>query len=247
MGWFEDAHLWPRLLTSSSGRDKLLSDIKQGEGVASMGSPLHGLTAGFKAHELMSPTVHINDRINDLRKNGSDGHINRARDDMHRYVQDGFKENWPVIAAFGGGLLAGGSGGGAAGGAAGGGSAAGGGASLSAGDAAALSAAEASAAMSGTSGVSAGGGMGMSAPAQGFNWMGAAQQGLGLLGSMGGQQQQQQPAAASPPPPQPQKENSLQQRVATQRRIQQLRQKPRKSLAEQQELQELMRNSQGTL
>jgi hypothetical protein len=245
MGWFQDAHMWPKLLASSSGRDKLLSDIKHGEGVASMGSPLHGLTAGFKAHELMSPTVHINDRIHDLRKNGSDGHINRARDDYHHYVQDGFKENWPVIAAFAGGF-AGGAGGGAGGGASGGSAAASGsGGLLSAGDAAALEAANISAASAGTSGVSSASGMGMSAPASGFNWGQAAQQGLGLLGQASGQGQQQPTAVA--PPPQQGNNQSLQQQMARTRRLQQLRAKPRKTLAEQQELQELMRNNQGQM
>lgn len=117
-------------------------------------------------------------------------------------------------------------------------SAAGSGGVLSGGDAAAMEAASASAA-GGTVNPS----MGMSAPAQGFNWSGAAQQGMGLLGQARGQQQPTAVAA----PPQQQQNNSLQQRVAMQRRIQELRQKPRKSLAEQQELQELMRNSQGLL
>lgn len=118
--------------------------------------------------------------------------------------------------------------------------AAGSGTALSGGDAAAMEAASASSAMGGTVNPS----MGMSAPAQGMNWSGAAQQGLGLLGSAN--QPQQQPVAMSAPPQQ-QQSNSLQQRVASQRRLQELRQKPRKSLAEQQELQELMRNSQGLL
>lgn len=137
-------------------------------------------------------------------------------------------------------------GGGASGAAAGGGSAAGGGA-ISAGDAAALEAANASAAMGGTSGISSASGMGMSAPAAGggFGWGDAAGQAMGLLGQMGGQQQQQ-PATAAPPPQQ-QPNNSLQRQVAMQRRMQQLRQKPRKSLAEQQELQELMRTAQGQM
>jgi hypothetical protein len=246
MSWFEDAHLWPQLLTSSEGRKGLLDDIKNGEGVASMGSPLHGLTAGYRMHELMSPTVHNWDRLQDYRDNGSDGILSRSRDQFHDYTKEAWDNNWPVAAAFLGGV-AGGAGGGAGGGsAAAGGGATGGGAALSAGDAAALEAANASAAMSGTSGMSASSGMGMSAPAQGFNWGAAAQQGLGLLGAAGGGQQQQ-PAAVSAPPPQQNNNETLQRRVAMQRRLQQLRQKPRKTLAEQQELQELMRNSQGLL
>lgn len=116
---------------------------------------------------------------------------------------------------------------------------------LSAGDAAAMDAAGASAAMNGTSGMSAASGMGMSAPSSGFNWSQLGQQGMGLLGQAQANPQQQPTAVSAPPQQQP--NNSLQQRVAMQRRIQQLRQKPRKSLAEQQELQELMRNSQGLL
>jgi hypothetical protein len=177
---------------------------------AEFGSPFHGLRAGLTLHELMSPSVHNWDRLQDYRDNGSDGILSRSRDQFHDYTKEAWDNNWPVLAAFAGGAAAGGGGGSAAGGASGG-SAAGSGMSLSAGDAAALEAANASAAMSGTSGMSASSGMGMSAPAQGFN------------------------------------NETLQRRVAMQRRLQQLRQKPRKTLAEQQELQELMRNSQGLL
>jgi hypothetical protein len=212
---------------------------------AEFGSPFHGLRAGLTLHELMSPSVHNWDRLQDYRDNGSDGILSRSRDQFHDYTKEAWDNNWPVLAAFAGGAAAGGGGGSAAGGASGG-SAAGSGMSLSAGDAAALEAANASAAMSGTSGMSASSGMGMSAPAQGFNWGAAAQQGLGLLGAAGGGQQQQ-PAAVSAPPPQQNNNETLQRRVAMQRRLQQLRQKPRKTLAEQQELQELMRNSQGLL
>lgn len=251
MGWFQDAFMWPQLLTSSEGRDKLKNDIRYGEGVASVGSPLHGLTAGYKLHELMSPTVHINDRIHDLRKNGSSGHFSRSRDDMHHYAQDAFKENIPALVGWmggaalgvgeGAGLLGGG---GAAGGAAGGGgaAAAGEGAGLLASDAAALEAASASAAMNGGGAVNAS--MGMSAPAQGFNWGGAAQQGLGLLGSASQAQPQQQGSAVISPAPQ-QDNRAMQQRVAQQRRLQQLRAKPRKTLEEQRELQELTLQVQG--
>lgn len=247
MSWFQDAFMWPQLLLSSDGRDKLKNDIKYGEGVASVGSPLHGLTAGYKLHELMSPTVHINDRIQNIRKDGfGSDHLKWAVDDQNHNLQDAFKENIPALTAFIGGGAGGAFGGGGSGAAGGAGSASGSGGLLSAGDAAAMEAAGASAGMSGTSGTSAASGMGMSAPAQGVNWGGMAQQGLGLLGQAGAGQQQQQPAAVSPPPQQ-QQNNSLQQRVAMQKRIQQLRQKPRKTLAEQQELQELMRNSQGLL
>ena len=247
MGWVEDAFLWPRLLASSDGRSQLKNDIKYGEGVASVGSPLHGLTAGYKLHELMSPTVHINDRIHDLRTNGTSGHFSRARDDLHHYGQDAFKENIPALLGWMGGAAAGiGEGGGILGGSAAGGSAAGsGGVAMSAGDAAALDAAGASAAMNGASGVSSASGMGMSAPASGFSWGDAAGQALGLLGSAGGAAgQQQQPVAVSAPPQQ-QQNQSLQKQMATAKRMQQLRMKPRKTLAEQQELQELMRNQMG--
>ena len=92
--------------------------------------------------------------------------------------------------------------------------------------------------MSGTSGASASSGMGMSAPAAGTDWLGMAQSGLGLLSGMGGGQQQ--PAAAQPPPQQ--NNNAEQQRrLQIQKRLQELRRKPRKTLAEQQEMQELMR------
>jgi hypothetical protein len=89
--------------------------------------------------------------------------------------------------------------------------------------------------------------MGMSAPASGggIDWLNIAGQGAGLLGQMGGQQQQ--PSAAVSAPPQQQQNNGLQQRVAMQKRIQALRQKPRKTLAEQQELQELLRNQTGQM
>ena len=158
-----------------------------------------------------------------------------------------------IIAAIYGGSAAGDalgglfSGGGSAAGGSSAGSGASGGGLLSGGDAAALDAASASAGMSGTSGVSASSGMGMNATGGGTNWMGMAQQGMGLLGSASGGQQQQQPAVATSPPPEQQRDSSLRQRVAMQKRIQQLRQKPRKTLAEQQELHELMRNSQGQL
>jgi hypothetical protein len=214
---------------------------------AQFGSPFHGLRAGKTIWELMSPTVHVKDRIEDLNKNGTGGHIDRSREQFHDYTKEAWDNNWPVAAAFLGGWAGGAGGGGAAGGGASGGSAAasGGGGILSAGDAAALEAANASAGMAGTSGVSAASGMGMAAPAAGFNWGSAAQQGLGLLGSAGGGQQQQQTAVA--PPPQQQPNQSLQQQMARTRRLQQLRMKPRKTLAEQQELQELMRNSQGQM
>jgi hypothetical protein len=64
-----------------------------------------------------------------------------------------------------------------------------------------------------------------------------------LLGSAGGQGQQQ-PAAVSSPPQQ-KDSTSLQRQLAIARKIQQLRAKPRKTLAEQQELQELMRQQMG--
>lgn len=123
MSWFQDAFLWPKLLFSGDGRDQLKKDIKGGDGTAKMGNPLHGLTAGYKIHEMMSPTVHINDRYHDLQKNGGkfdEDHLKRTRDDNHHYIQDAFKENWPVLVA-GAGSAAGGLGstGGAAGGATG--------------------------------------------------------------------------------------------------------------------------------
>jgi hypothetical protein len=244
MGWFQDALLWPSLLTSSDGRDKLKNDIKYGEGVASVGSPLHGATVFTKVHELLSPTVHINDRLQNIKKDGfGTDHLKWAVQDQNHNLQDAFKENIPALLGWMGGAAAGVGGGGASG--AGSAASGAGGGILSAGDAAALEAASASAGMSGTSGVSAASGMGMSAPAAGFNWGSAAQQGLGLLGSAGGGQQPQQTAVA--PPPQQQPNQSLQQQMARTRRLQQLRMKPRKTLAEQQELQELMRNSQGQM
>jgi hypothetical protein len=141
-----------------------------------------------------------------------------------------------------GGLGAAWGGGAAAGGASGSGAAGGG--LLSAGDAAAMEAASASAGMS-AGGGTVNAGMGMSAPAQGINWGGVAEGGAGLLGAMGQSKPQQQPAAISPPP---QNNNqNLQHQMQRARRMQELRAKPRKSLAEQQELQELMRNGQGLL
>lgn len=245
MGWFENAFLWPRLLASSEGRDQLKSDIRYGEGAAGVGSPLHGLTAGYKLHELMSPTVHINDRIQDLKKNGTSGHFSRMRDDMHHYAQDAFKENIPALVGWLGGAAAGvGEGGGLLGGAGAG--AAEGGASggvISAGDAAAIDAAGASAAMNGTSGVSAASGMGMNAPAAGINWGSMAGQGAGLLGQAAAQPQQNTAPAVSTPP---QRGNAQQQqRAQTLQRMQQLQRKPNKTLEEKQELQELMRMSRS--
>jgi hypothetical protein len=160
---------------------------------AEFGSPFHGLKAGYKAHELMSPTVHNVDRLQDYRKNGSDGMLSRSRDQFHDYAKDAWAENWPVIAAYGagagltGGLGGGGASGGAASGAAG--------YTPAAADMAALDAAGASAAMNGTTGMSASSGMGFGSPAAagGFNWQQLAQQGLG------GGQQQQQPQQAPPP------------------------------------------------
>jgi hypothetical protein len=215
---------------------------------AEFGSPFHGLTAGYTMHNLFSPSVHNWDRLQDYRDNGSDGLLSRSREQMHQYGKDAWDENWPVAAAYLGGVAAGAGGGGAAGGASGG-SAAGQGAgyAMSAGDAAALDAAGASASMSGTTGVSSTSGMGMNAPAAGMDWGNLLGQSMGLLGQAGGLGgQQQQPAAVSSPPPQ-QRDQGLQQRVAMQKRIQALRQKPRKTLAEQQELQELLRNQTGQM
>lgn len=252
MSWFQDAFLWPQLLTSGKGRDQLKNDIKYGEGTAAVGNPLHGLTAGYKLHELMSPTVHINDRIQDIRKNGfGSDHLKWAIDDQNHNLQDAFKENLPALLAWGGGSALGVGSGGGGGSAAGAGSAAGGGAAaegaglLSAGDAAALSAAEASAAGAGTSGVSASSGMGMSAPSSGFNW-GALQSGLGLLGQMGGGQQQQ-PVAASPPPDQSVTQESTRRRMQVAVRLQELRAKPNKTAAERAEMKELSKNPMGLL
>lgn len=210
MSWFKDAHAWPKLLFSGEGRSKLKTDIKTGKGVASMGSPLHGLTAGYKAHNLMSPTVHMNDRVHDLRKNGSDGHINRSRDDMHHYTQDAFKENWPVIAGFGAGAAAGGGAGAAAGGGAAGGAAtaapvAGGvGAGAGAGVGAGLGGIEtvtvtgsAGSALPGLMGAGAGAGAGAATSTgntDGTSWKDYLQKGMG-----GKQQQQQQQGPAKNP------------------------------------------------
>lgn len=112
MSWFEDAFLWPTKLTSGKGRAELKDDIKHGKGAASMGSPLHGPAAGYSAHKATSPTVHMNDRIQDLKSNGTSGHVERSWDDLHHYWQDAFKENWPVLVAgaanFAGGAGAGG-------------------------------------------------------------------------------------------------------------------------------------------
>jgi hypothetical protein len=214
---------------------------------AEFGSPFHGLRAGKTIWELMSPTVHMNDRVQDIKKNGTDGHIGRSREQFHDYTKEAWDNNWPVAAAFLGGWAGGAGGGGAAGGASGG-STAGSGGLLSAGDAAALDAASASSAMNGTAGVTSTSGMGFGTPAasSGINW-GAVQSGAGLLGQAAGGGQQQQGGAAAAPPPQKQPNDSLQRRLAAQKRIQQLRMKPRKSLAEQQELQELMRNQTGQM
>lgn len=113
MSWFQDAFLWPQLLFSGKGRDQLKNDIKYGEGTAKVGNPLHGLTAGYKVHELMSPTVHINDRIHDIKKNGfGKDHLKWAIDDQNHNLQDAFKENIPALGAFIGGGAGGAFGGG---------------------------------------------------------------------------------------------------------------------------------------
>ena len=230
MGWFEDAFLWPRLLTSSEGRDRMKEDIKYGRGVASVGSPLHGLTAGYKLHELMSPTVHNNDRIQNIRKDGfGSDHLKWAIDDQNHNLQDAFKENIPALVGWLGGAAAGvGEGGGVLGGASGGaeaGAVGGGGGAISAGDAAALEAANASAGMSGTSGVSSASNMGFASP--GTNWGGILSNAAGSASSAAGllnqaQPQQQQPVMTSAPPQQQRNPQAQQQRALELQRIQQL-------------------------
>jgi hypothetical protein len=173
---------------------------------AELGSPFHGLKAGYKLHNFMSPTVHINDRIHDLKKNGSDGHITRARESMHDYGNEAWKENWPVATAYLAGAGLSGGLGGASGGAAGGGTSGLGAAPTAGsfmpgtaapagietvtvtGSAGGLSAAE-TAAMAAAAGAGAvqNPDMGMEQPKSGgFNLKDFMQQGLG-----GGQQQQQ--------------------------------------------------------
>jgi hypothetical protein len=247
--WFQDAILWPQLLLSSDGRDQLKNDIKYGQGTAAVGNPLHGLTAGYKIHELMSPTVHINDRIQDIRKNGlSSDHLKWAIEDQNHNLQDAFKENIPALGMFLAGGAGGAFGGGSGGSVAGAGSAAGAGAEgaglISASDAAALSAAEASAASAGTGGVSASSGMGMAAPSSGFDW-GMVQSGLSLLGQAGGSGQQQQPVATSSPPDKSVTQESTRRRMQVAVRLQQLRAKPNKTAAERAEMKELAKNPMG--
>lgn len=85
---------------------------------APVGHPLHGIKHGVKIHELMSPTVHINDRIHNLRKNGASAdHVKWSIKDLNHNIQDAFKTGWPALAffvawgaggAFGGGAAAGG-------------------------------------------------------------------------------------------------------------------------------------------
>lgn len=240
MSWFQDSFLWPRLLTSGEGRDQLKNDIKYGEGVASVGNPLHGLTAGYKLHELMSPTVHINDRVHDIRKNGFGAdHLKWAAEDQNHNLQDAFKENLPALLFAAGGYMGGG-GGSAAGGSAGGASSSSGGGLMGMGDITAgwesANAANLSTTMSDIGAPALGGGT---------NWssiLGSASQGMGLLG-----QGQQQPQVTMSSPPQQKDNTAFQQQLARQKRLQELRRKPRKSIAEQQEMQELMRDSRGSV
>lgn len=120
-----------------------IEDIKHGKGLAATGTPLHGLTAGYKIHELMSPTVHINDRIHNIRKNGfNKDHLKWAVKDQNHNLQDAVKENIiPIVtaltagagAAFGAGSGAAGAGGAGVGGAGAGAGAAGLGAAVPAG------------------------------------------------------------------------------------------------------------------
>src|SRR5688500_2866374 len=74
---------------------------------AQLGSPFHGLRAGYSLHELMSPSVHNWDRLQDVRDNGTDGMLSRSRSQFHDYTKEAWDNNWPVAAAFVGGYAGG--------------------------------------------------------------------------------------------------------------------------------------------
>jgi hypothetical protein len=95
-----------------------IEDIKHGEGIAGVGTPLHGLSAGYSAHKALSPTYHIKDRVDRLR-NGeklfSKEHLKNTYKDNHHYIQDAVKENKiPLMAIATAGLGAAGAAGNAA-------------------------------------------------------------------------------------------------------------------------------------
>lgn len=105
--WFDTAFTWPKLLFSSSGRDRLLDDIKHGEGYAELGSPLHGLTAGYEMTKLGS--AYRGKQVYDRLKAGEDpfsrSFIGNVAQDQYDNISGAFKENWPVLAFMGGGYL----------------------------------------------------------------------------------------------------------------------------------------------
>lgn len=74
---------------------------------SSVGSPIHGLRAGYEmtklgsAHRLKQGI----DRINDGQNPFSSEFIRGTANDQGNNVADAFKENWPVLAFWGGGAL----------------------------------------------------------------------------------------------------------------------------------------------
>lgn len=215
--FWDMAFLWPKLLRNSEGRKELLNDIKTGEGYGGLGTPLHGLHAGYEARKLGSAhrLKQSIGRIKDGENPFSRQFINDTADDQLGNVKDFGKANWPVLLGF----MSAGS---AAGGAAQGGNAAGG--SSTAGYTAANPA--------GWAGYGGSGGSG-----------GLASSGMGLLSK---NQQQQAPGQVVVQESDPQAEQAARMRMLQEMQLQQLRQKPNKTLEEWQQLQMLTRN-QGLL
>ena len=146
------------------GDKDIQKQIKEGKGVAGIGTPLHGLSAGYGMTKLGSAyrLKQGIDRINDGQNPFSSEFIKGTAHDQGHNVQDAFKENWPVLLAGWGPNF--GSGGGAAGGGAGSG----------AGLGAAGAAPEIGAGLEGVTVVGSSGGLGGA---------GAAGAGLGAVGS----------------------------------------------------------------
>jgi hypothetical protein len=71
----------------------LLDDIVHGDRRAEMGSPVHGLTAGYSAAKVFSPTIMLHDSLAGLRDDGIDGFFKAGPHNL----QDAFKENLPAI------------------------------------------------------------------------------------------------------------------------------------------------------
>lgn len=193
------AFKWPQKLLSGDGRDELYNDIRNGTGYASVGNPLHGLTAGYKITKAFGdprrPFKNIKEQIDnpgaDTFKEQYDGYRDRGSEAWG-------EGKYPVFFAAGN-YLGGAQGMGSSGSISGG-------ATMGAGE-------------GGTAAAAGGSNAGA--------YMGAANAGGGLLGA-GGQPQQGPPAQFSQPVD-VQAQQRRQMMMQQQMQLQALRQKPNKT------------------